>query len=213
MPNTEDLFAAIDCGDVDEIEGLLHAEPALAARERDGITTVRAAIYAGHPKAAERLLQLGAPEDAFDAAAIGDTDRLRDLLDADADLAQATAGDGFTALHLAAWFGHAKVAELLLARGADPEGLATNGTGLRPLHSAAAGGHAVIAHLLLDRGADIEAPQEGGVRAIHSAAHRNDLTMVQLLLDRGADPSAATDDGRTPRDLASDPAVLALLPG
>ena len=60
----------------------------------------------------------------------------------------------------------------------------------------------MIVHLLLDRGADIEAAQGGGVRAIHSAAHRDDVAMVRLLVDRGADPSAATDDGRTPADLA-----------
>jgi ankyrin repeat protein len=145
----------------------VRAEPGLVGACRDGVPAARVAAYVGHPELGTLLVALGAHLDVFDAAALGDVDRLRELLDADGSLATAVAADGFTALHLSAWFGHPRVAELLLARGADPE---------------------------------------------HSAAHRNDEAMVALLLDRGADPSAATDDGRTPRDLATDPAVLALLP-
>lgn len=212
MSTTDALFRAITDGDTLVVEQMLRDEPALADQERDGISPLRAAAYAGHPDLANRLEALGAHPDLFDAAALGDLDGVRTRLDEDPDGATAIAGDGFSALHLAAWFGHPEVAQLLLARGADVELVATNGTGLRPLHSAAAGGHAVIAHLMLDRGADIEAEQVGGIRPLHSAAHRDDLTMVSLLLDRGADPAAATDDGRTPRDLATDPAVLDRLP-
>lgn len=212
MTTIEDLFTAIADGDATGVHALLQADPSLAAGEHGGVSTLRAAAYAGHSDLAPLLAAMGAEPDAFDAATLGDVEGLRAMLDDDPTLATAHAGDGFTALHLAAWFGQVPVAELLLARGSDPEALATNGTELRPLHSAAAGGHEVIAHLLLDRGADIEARQHGGVRPLHSAAHRNDLAMTRLLLDRGADPSATTDDGRTPHDLASDPAVLALLP-
>ena len=173
---------------------------------------MRAAAYLGRRDLVALLLELGAVPDGFDAAAIGDVDRLKEALEADPSFASSCSGDGFSALHLAAWFGHVAVAELLLAKGADPTAVATNGTDLQPLNSAAAGGSEVIAHLLLDRGADIEAPQRGGVRPLHSAAHRNDRAMVQLLLDRGADPAAATDDGRTAADLATDPEVRALLP-
>ncbi|MCB0959358.1 MAG: ankyrin repeat domain-containing protein [Acidimicrobiales bacterium] len=188
------------------------SDPGVLRAEPDGVSIVRLACYRGRAELGARLVELGAEVDPFDAAALGDVDRLRDLLDDDPDAATAEAADGFSALHLAAWFGRPRCAELLLARGADPEQVAGNGTDLRPLHSAAAAGQTVIAHLLLDRGADIEAPQQAGVRALHSAAHRDDAAMVALLLDRGADPAAATDDGRTARDLASDPAVLALLP-
>lgn len=212
MTTIEALFSAITQGDADSVTALLVASPELANAQHDGISPLRAAAYAGHAELVEPLRRLGAEPDVFDAATVGDVERLRDLLDEDLVAVSALAGDGFSALHLAAWFGQVGAAELLLAKGADVERVAGNGTALRPLHSAAAGGHEVIVHLLLDRGADIEAVQEGAVRPIHSAAHRNDLAMVRLLLDRGADPSAVTDDGRTPTDLASDPAVLALLP-
>jgi ankyrin repeat protein len=212
VTTTDELFSAITDGDTAVIEQILRADPSLAGTSRDGISPLRAAAYGGHADLAPQLEALGAHPDAYDAAALGDVDRVREAVDEAPEVATARAGDGFTALHLAAWFGHAKVAELLLTKGADAEAVAENGTGLRPLHSAAAGGHLVIAHLLLDRGVDIEAEQVGGIRPLHSAAHRHDVAMVTLLLERGADPAAATDDGRTPRDLATDPAILDLLP-
>ena len=208
----DQLFSAIRDGDDAAVHAAVGSRPDLLAAEHDGISVVRAACYAGHPVLAQWLRDAGAPASSFDLAALGEVEELRSLLDDAPDLVNAFAGDGFTALHLAAWFGHTKTAEALLAKGADPEAEATNGTGLRPLHSAAAGGHTVIAHLLLDRGADVDATQEGGVTALHSAAHRNDAEMVALLLGRGAHPAAATSDGRTARDLATDPDLLALLP-
>lgn len=213
MSTIDALFDAIAQGDGDAVAALVTADPSLAAAEHDGISPVRAAAYAGRTDLVTVIRDHGGVLDVFDAATTGDVDVLRDHLDADPGTATALAGDGFSALHLAAWFGQVGAAELLLARGAEVESVADNGTGLRPLHSAAAGGHEVIVHLLLDRGADIEATQGGGVRAIHSAAHRDDVSMVRLLVGRGADPSAATDDGRRPADLTTDPEVLALLPG
>lgn len=213
MTTAEALFDAIDQGDPIAVDQILVADPSLATADREGVSPLRAAAYAGHPELAEPLWRRGADADVFDAAALGNVDCLRSLLDRDdrTDLTSA-AGDGFTALHLAAWFGHPKAAELLLARGADPSAVATNGTELQPLHTAAAAGHVVIAHLLLDRGADVDARQAGAITALHSAAQRNDSTMVAALLGRGGDPAAVTADGRTAADLASDPQVLALLP-
>ena len=212
MTRTDELFDAITQGDTIVIERILGDDPSLVGVDRCGVSPLRMAAYAGHAELAPHLERHGADPDAFDAAALGEIERLRELLDVDPEAAGRSAGDGFTALHLAAWFGHPKVAELLLARGADPQAIATNDTDLQPLHSAAAGGHAVIAHLLLDRGADIDARQHGGIAPLHSAAHRCDIEMVTLLLGRGADPSVTTEDGQTPADLTTDPAIRALLP-
>ena len=76
-------------------------------------------------------------QDVFDAATLGDIDRLRDLLDIDPDLVKAHGTDGFTALHLASSFGRDKAAELLLARGADAQVIAANDSHQAPLNSAA----------------------------------------------------------------------------
>jgi ankyrin repeat protein len=146
------------------------------------------------------------------ATMAGDADRVRALLDERPELVRAHAPDGSTVLHLAAWKGHAKVAEVLLARGADPSVATTNSLAVRPLGTAAASGHAVIAHLLLDRGADVDATQAGGITPLHAAAANDDRQLVSLLLDRGADPALVTDDGRTAAQLTTDADVAALLP-
>ena len=212
MSTTDEFFNAISAGDVDELARILEQDPSLAGATHDGMGPVRAAALAGHPELAEPLRRRGVPTDIFDASAIGDVDAVRNLLDADPDQANAHDHDGFTALHQAAWFGRLKVAELLLARGADPRAVAQNDTGLRPINSAAAGGHPVIVHLLLDRGAEVDDAQAGGITPLHVAAGRNDVAMVTLLLGRGADPALVSASGRTAADYTVDPDVAALLP-
>ena len=165
MPTTEDVFLAITNGNGDELEDLLRDDPP-PSPERvtlKGVSAVLAARYAGHHELADRLVAAGPELDVFDAAAVGDTDRLRTLLDEHPDAVSAVCPDGFSALHLASFsYGHCRAAELLPGRGADPEAVAVNASQLRPLNSAAAAGHETIAHLLLDHGADVDARQAGG---------------------------------------------------
>lgn len=212
MPTTEELFKAIAVGDADLVDQVLRAEPALAGSTYDGVSPLRAAVNHHHLDLAPVLQALGARCDVFDAAALGEVDHLRQLLDAEPTLALAQSGDGFIALHLAAFSGHAKAVELLLGRGAEPQAMAANGSGTQPLHSAAAGGQPAIAHLLLDRGADVDATQVGGYTPLHLAAAAGNVEMVSLLLGRGADPSLRTDQGRTAADLTDDAAITTLLP-
>ena len=75
------------------------------------------AIYRGDRARADELLA-GDPElDVFEAAAVGRTDRLRELLDQDPALANGWADDGFQPLGLASFFGHVEAARLLVERG------------------------------------------------------------------------------------------------
>ena len=141
--------------------------------------------------------------DVFEAAALGRSTRLAELLESDPALSESITEDGFTPLHLAAFFGADRdTAVALLEAGADPDEVAPNGSGLRPINSAAAAGNREVVAVLLDRGADVHAAQRGGYTALHSAAARGDLELIELLLDAGADPALESDDGETAAAIA-----------
>lgn len=200
----EDVFAAIDAGDQARLAQLLATEPALAgARDADGVSAALHARYRDNHDAVEQLLASDPPVDVFDAAGLGRPDRLRELVAPDPGLAAAFASDGFTPLHLAAFFGHAEAAELLLDRGAATNVVSRNQLQVMPLHSAAAGSHVGVARLLVAAGADVNATQRHGYTPLHAAAQNGDRELVELLLEAGADATARTDDGQTPADLAT----------
>ena len=194
---------------------LLQDDASLArARDESGVSALLIARYRGDTAIVEELRPAAGELDVFEAAALGDDDRLATLLDGQAELVSAWSSDGFTALHLAAFFGQLPAAELLLERGADVTAVSRNGLRVMPLHSAVAGGHTEIARLLVARGSDVNAAQEGGFTPLHGAAQNGDRTLVALLLTAGADPAREADDGRRPSDMASEQArdeIAALL--
>ena len=77
------------------------------------------AVYRGDQQKVDELLAEHPELDIFGAAAVGDTERVRDLLDADPQAADAWAADGFQPLGLAVFFGHPETARLLLDAGAE----------------------------------------------------------------------------------------------
>ena len=198
-----ELFAAIKAGDLARVEALLAADAALAnARDEGGMSAVLTAAYWQQPAIVGALLARGAARGVYEAAATGVTARLEAALWDNPQLLDAYAADGFTALGLASFFGHAEAAALLLAHGADPNRASNNPMRVAPLHSAVAGRHLTIARALIDAGADVNAAQEGGFTPLHGAAQNGDRPMAELLLAHGARPDATSADGRTPRAFA-----------
>ncbi|MDX6397711.1 MAG: uncharacterized protein QOJ43_1119 [Gaiellaceae bacterium] len=200
------LFETIAAGDEERLREQLEARPDLAGtRNEDGLSPVLHALYRGKGELVDVLLEANPPLDVFDAAAVGRTRGLEELLDGEPDLARAWSPDGFTALHFAAFFGQEDAARILVERGADVNVVARNERlHVTPLHSAASGGHPEIVKLLLERGADPSATQDGGFTPLHSAAQNDDRESVEALLEAGADPALANDEGKTPADLAGD---------
>jgi ankyrin repeat protein len=201
----DDLFALIETGDEDAVRDLLERRPELAeTRNEEGRSPVLHTLYTGHGDLVRTLLDVNPALDVFDTAAVGRTRGLEALLGGEPELARARASDGFTALHLAAFFGHEDAAALLLEHGADVNAVARNSElQVAPLHSAAAGGHPKLVTLLLEHGADPNARQGGGFTPLHAAAQNGDRESVEALLERGADRNAQTDERETPAELAA----------
>jgi ankyrin repeat protein len=203
------IFDAIAAGDLERVRELAPAEG--RARNAQGVSALMLARYHGQAAAAEAIRPHAGELDVFEAATVGDLDRLRDLLAADPALARASSADGYTALHFACFFGTAEAARALVEAGADLEAVATGENRVAPLQSAAAAGNVEAARVLLDAGADVNCREEGRFTPLHSAAQNGDEPLARLLLERGADREARLEDGRTARDLTKDDALRALL--
>src|ERR671914_2308949 len=124
---TSDVFDAIAEGDVDRVRKLVAEDPSVAgARDAGDLSAVTQARYHGRGDIVDVLLAAEPELNVFEAAAVGRTQRVRELIDADPSLVAAFSPDGFTGLHLAAFFGHADIARMLVERGADTNAVARN---------------------------------------------------------------------------------------
>lgn len=148
------------------------------------------AIYMGDEARADELLAEDPELDVFEAAAVGRTERLRELLDQDPTLANAWAEDGFQPLGLASFFGHVEAAKLLVERGAEVNSASRNDMKVMPLHSAAATGDSetryALARLLLENGADPNAVQQDEYTPLMAADQHGDQRLRDLLVEHGA---------------------------
>lgn len=181
-----DLFDLVVKGDIGTLSSRLDGDSDLAgARNEQGDSLLLAAIYNGRPDVVAALLERGVVPDLFEASALGRIDRVRALLADDPALVRGHSHDGWTALHLAAFFGHPEVARELLARGADVNARSQSARFAKsntPLHAAAANRQTAVAELLVEQGADIDAKDGSGFTPLGLAANsHNDLLVIRLL--------------------------------
>ena len=78
--------------------------------------------------------------------------------------------DGWTALHLAAFFGQLEAAARLLEAGGRLAAVSRNPLANTPLHAAVAGGQPDVSVFLIARGADVNATDSGRHTPLHIAA-------------------------------------------
>jgi ankyrin repeat protein len=206
MPDDAAAFIdAIKSGEFERVKAMVSAEPALIdARGRTGESAILTAVYHRQTKIANLLVARGVSLTVFEASAAGELERVEQLIERDRSLVNTFSADGWTPLHLAAFFGHSKIAELLIGSDADLAARSRNSTGNSPLHAALAGNHKIVAGLLIGHGADVNATDIAGWQPLHLAAANNNLDAIKALIAQGADVLAANGEGQTPLSLAQE---------
>ncbi len=96
--------------------------------------------------------------------------------------------DGTTALHWAAHYGDADLAEKLVKAGADVN--AVNDYGSTPMMEAATIGSAPVLKVLLKAGADVESVNREGQTALMAAARTGNVEAAEALIKKGAKVNA-----------------------
>ena len=154
------LIAAAERGLTNVASALLAAGADPTATD-DYWTPLYAAAHTGPYKrkptlaVADLVLAYGAPDDIFNASALGRAHRVAELLAGDPSLANARDRIGCTPLFLAAWTGYPVVVEQLLQAGADPN--VRSRAGQTPLDTSTThiweGEQRAVARLLIEHGA------------------------------------------------------------
>ena len=204
MEAAQEIFDVVRAGDISRLRALLATNPGLANVRNDrGHSAVLIAQYHRQPEAVAALLAAGPDLDIFDAASVGRTERVAELLDRDPSLVNAYSSDGFYPLGLAAFFAHPDTVRLLLSRGADVAQVAHNAMKVQPLHAATAGRSFEAVKLLVDAGAPVNGKQEKGWTPLHEAVRQGNAEMTTYLLAHGADPKLQNDEGTSAIGLAA----------
>jgi ankyrin repeat protein len=175
------LHVAAAHGSYGGIRILLHFKANPNLKDNCGRTPVQFAL-AYHPDAVDDLLAGGAEiSDILVAASAGRDDLVKRFLEKDKAAVNArVAATGDTALHLASLRGRTKVAEVLLAHGADVNAVDGSRSKLTPLHRAATFAPAELVKLLLAHNADPNAKSWDGKTPKDFAHERRDEQILRL---------------------------------
>jgi len=192
----EDLFEAIKSGQRERVRALVQSSPGALQRRHAGATPVLFAAYLGEKGVLEELLALAPNLTAFEAAAVGALPALEFAMGTSPAAVAEYSEDGWTLLHLAAFFGQQACVESIFKHGGDVKAISRNGLRNRPLHAAAARNHPDVCRVLLGHGSEPDARQHGGYTALHSAAQHGNEALVEALLTAGATPGLVDDQGK-----------------
>jgi ankyrin repeat protein len=201
----EAIFAAAKADDPAQLLATLPPDASpFTLRNRDGISLLLFCLYNGLRRNVVALVARAEPLPLHEAAALGDDQAVAAALARAPDALHLLSPDGWTALHLAAFFGHAATVALLLARGADPMLWSRAFEHNLALHAACAGRSekAEVVRALIAVTRDLDARQGSGWTPLMLAAANGMAASVQLLLAAGADWTLANDAGQTALDLA-----------
>jgi ankyrin repeat protein len=203
MADVKTFQEHVKSGNLDAVKADLSADPTLLNTTNEaGQCAFLLAKYYRQPEVADYLLGLKPKLDVFTLCVAGHaSDVLKEIENAP-ELLEAHSCDGWTPLHLAAFFGWPELANALIDKGAVVDSRSTNSMKNTPLHAAAAGGVTALVDLLLKRGANPNLTQEGGWTALHAAAQSGNRSMAGTLLANGANINQRADNNQTPLDMA-----------
>ena len=203
----EQLVQCIAGNDAFRVGALLSEEPGMVTqRDPTGRTPILLALYFRHEALAKLIRERTPSPDLFEAAALGETELVEELLEKTPEGARAVAPDGFGVLGLAVYFGRPETAQVLLKAGANPDTSSANEFKVWPIHSAAANRDAdtslELVRMLLEWDANPNVTQAGGWTPLHQAAAHGREEIARLLVENGASLMAKSEDGRTPLEMA-----------
>ncbi len=204
MTDTKALFAFAEADDADGLTQALARQPDGAPPvNENGETLFLICTYRGKAKCVEVLRQRGGLT-LHEAAAAGDVARIDACLSAAPWSIQTLSGDGWTALHLAAFLGRDAALLYLLDHGADPRQWGRAFEANLAIHAACAGGRLGTDPLakLIVATADPDVAQKSGYTPLMIAAGNGFAAAVDALLAAGADRAHRTSDGKTAADFA-----------
>ncbi|HDR3887094.1 TPA: ankyrin repeat domain-containing protein [Bacillus cereus] len=132
----------------------------------------------------------------------GEKEKVVEIINTDPSVVNSFSEDGWTPLHLAAYFGQKKIASFLLEQGAEIHIRAKNENENTPLQAAIANKQSELVAFLIEKGSDVNAVQSGGWTGLHEAALLGNEEIIILLLENGANKMIKKNDGKTAYDIA-----------
>jgi hypothetical protein len=187
VSQSREMMAAMKGGDETAVKALLADNPALVNTiAEDGLFAVVTAAYHQQQGIVQALLEAGANLETFEAAVVGDLDKLKENLADYPEELNAYSRDGYTPLQLASFFGHEEMVNYLLSEGGDIHAVSQNAMRIQPIHAAAANGNLVILKVLLEKGADVNAKQADDYTPLAQAIQSQNEAMITLLRQYGA---------------------------
>ncbi len=200
----DELLAAVKANNAATVRKVLERNPFIARMKTPNGTALLTANYYGAEDALAALLERVQEDElnVYEASALGRPARLKTILGQSRLKVNRPNAEGFTPLGLAAFFGHADAAKVLLEHGAEVNVTDKSRFGNTALDAAVAANHADVVRVLLAAGASANARDASDYTPLHKAAQNGNLEIVRMLLEHGADATAVRKGGGAPFDEA-----------
>lgn len=199
-----DIFSAAVVGDLEEVKRLLKNDGEFLINRRDiygNRTPLEWAAFRRQEEVGEYLIEQGAEVTPQVLICLGMLDEIKNCIEEDADFVNRRIGAEWSDPP-ALWAvrsGQLEVLRLLLAAGADPNGLGTWDQMALPLTvDLPVETSLEAAKLLIDAGADVEVARETWRTHLGEFTTKGKLEVADLLVQHGADVNRKNRSGQTP---------------